>query len=534
MRFSLNYRHALAAIVGLSLFLNIYGIWWGLPNMPGAWAADEITPLDVIQGIEQRFSGGWWTVYPPAHYYVLTLVGIPAVALDWMGLIDIRGQTSYTVLYVLIRLVSAFMGTGTVLLTYACGRQLFDDRRSAVFAALITATMCPLVYYSKTANVDVPLLFWTQLSMLFFVRVLKHHRLGDYLGFAAAAALAIGTKDQAASYYLLTPVVIGWSARAWHKRADPTVSVWNALVNGRTVGALGLGAVALALIYNVTFNWDGFLQHADFVIGPANVFGREQRYQFTFQGQLGNVAQGFRHLRFSLGWPLAVICAIGVVWALVQKPRNTRLFALLVPLASFWIFLLSVLLYHYDRWSMSEGVTLSLFGGAVLASFTARGSRWRPARLAVVSAVFLFTVVYSFSVDVLMASDSRYEVEHWMKEHVLEDERILAVGYRMYLPRPQKFPSTWTERPTVADLEAIAPDYVITTSNFDQRRWAEGHPSWEFFQRLRTGRLGYVLAFRHQTRPRWDLLSFRGVLSNLEKIDPEIIVYRRRPGSARP
>ncbi|MBQ01505.1 MAG: hypothetical protein CL477_12560 [Acidobacteria bacterium] len=533
MRFSFTYRHALVAVIGLSLFLNIYGIWWGLPNEPGAWAPDEINPLDVLDGIERRFSNGWWQVYPPAHYYLLTLVEYPAVLLDRMGLIDIRSEISYAVLYVLLRFVSVLMGTGTVLLAYACGRELFD-RRSAVFAALITSTICPLVYYSKTANVDVPVLFWTQLSMFFFIRVLKDHRLGDYLGFSAAAALAIGTKDQAASYYVLTPVVIGWSAFVWHRRADSRASIWAALINLRTLGALGFGAVALALIYNVSFNWSGFVQHVDFVTSPANVFGPEQRFLHSLMGQLGNFAQGLRHLQFSMGWPLLMICTVGVVWALIQKPRNTRLLALLVPLASFWVFLLSVLLYHYDRWSMTEAVTLSLFGAPLLTHFTERGSRWRVARIGGVVAVFVFTFAYAFSVNAMMAADSRYAVERWMQEHISEDDLVLTVGFPMYLPRMHEYSSTGTMGPSVAHLQEVEPEYVITSSSYDERRWEEGHASWEFFALLKTGSLPYVTALSHQSRPKWNFLSFRGVLSNLEKIDPEINIYRRMPASAQP
>jgi hypothetical protein len=207
---------------------------------------------------------------------------------------------------------------------------------------------------------------------------------------------------------------------------------------------------------------------------------------------------------------------------------------LLVPLASFWIFLLSVLLYHYDRWSMTEAVTLSLFGAPLLTHFTERGSRWRVARIGGVVAVFVFTFAYAFSVNAMMAADSRYAVERWMQEHISADDLVLTVGFPMYLPRMHEYSSTGTMGPSVAHLQEIEPEYVITSSSYDERRWEEGHASWEFFALLKTGSLPYATALSHQSRPKWNFLSFRGVLSNLEKIDPEINIYRRMPASAQP
>jgi hypothetical protein len=53
------------AVLGLfALTLAMAGISWGLPSDRG-WAPDELSPGDVLRGIEARLANGWWDKYPP-------------------------------------------------------------------------------------------------------------------------------------------------------------------------------------------------------------------------------------------------------------------------------------------------------------------------------------------------------------------------------------------------------------------------------------------------------------------------------------
>jgi hypothetical protein len=52
-------RYVLAGVVGVTLFANAIGSWWGLPAWGWfAWAPDEVAPGQVIEGISQRFGHG--------------------------------------------------------------------------------------------------------------------------------------------------------------------------------------------------------------------------------------------------------------------------------------------------------------------------------------------------------------------------------------------------------------------------------------------------------------------------------------------
>src|SRR5215831_16645143 len=145
-------RRAILWVLVVSVFLNLYGIWWGLPSYRG-WATDELFPAKVFRGMLSGLSFG--AVYPPFHYYLLTILYSPLALLHLLHIVDVRSLPTYTFLFYVGRCVSVIMGTGIVLLVYLCGREI-KMGKSSVFAALIIALVCPFIYYSKIANLDVP------------------------------------------------------------------------------------------------------------------------------------------------------------------------------------------------------------------------------------------------------------------------------------------------------------------------------------------------------------------------------------------
>ena len=205
---------ALKWILAVSLILNATGIWWGLPG--GSWAPDELTPTLVLGAASRWFTHGWFDRYPPFHFYVLTAAFSPLMLLEHLGRVDLSTSVPYALLTLTSRLVSLAAGIGTLLAVYAAGAQSFG-RRAGMFAAAMFALVTPFVYYAKTANLDVPYLFWFAVSLVFYLRVLQQMALRDFIGLAACATLAVCTKDQAYGLFLLMPVAI--VERLW--RASP-------------------------------------------------------------------------------------------------------------------------------------------------------------------------------------------------------------------------------------------------------------------------------------------------------------------------
>ena len=184
---------ALRWVLAGSLVLNATGLWWGLP---GRWVPIELAPKDLFAGVAQHYSHGWFDAYPPLHFYLLSIAIAPVQLLGWMGRLDLALPEGEAWLVVTTRLVSLAMAAGIVVAVARCGRRAFGAP-AGILAAAVFALVSPFLYYAKTANTDVPYLFWFGVSMVCYLRVLDGLRLPDFLGFAAVATAAVCTKDQA-------------------------------------------------------------------------------------------------------------------------------------------------------------------------------------------------------------------------------------------------------------------------------------------------------------------------------------------------
>ena len=146
-------------IAAVVLFAS--GISWGLPDDRG-WAVDEITPGQVQDILEHRFSREWATTYPPLHFGLLSVVSMPVYGARAIGVMDDTLKT-YSELFIVGRALSVGMGLCILAFLYRLTLDEFGHR-AARFAVIATLTILPLTYYAKTANLDVPYLFWLTAS----------------------------------------------------------------------------------------------------------------------------------------------------------------------------------------------------------------------------------------------------------------------------------------------------------------------------------------------------------------------------------
>jgi hypothetical protein len=519
-------RLALASVLGASVLLDAWGLGWGLAG-DYSWAPDELLPSAVHAGLEQRFSHGWHEKYGPFHYAVLAAAYEPVFVARRFGLVRAEGPALHRILALAGRIVSLLMATGTVWLVARIGRELGDEW-AGVLAAAFIAFNAPFVYYAKTANLDGPYLFWFALSLLFYVRLLDRHRMRDYLLFAATAAAAVATKDQAYGLYVLTiPAVV--AALHAHRRAGGDRRLLATLADPRLVIAAGTGLVVLLVLDNVVFNPEGFLGHLRLIAGPASHPFR--MFTNDLSGHLALLRQTVRHLVFAMGLPAFLVCAAGVAAALARPREHVRWLPLLVPAVSYVATFLHVVLYGYDRFVLPLCLVLALFGGGLLARGLRSGPPLRTVAAGLGLAVLSYSLLYAASVDRLLTHDSRYAVERWLARNVPPGALVAAVGPLEYLPRLEGL--RWRRLgPSVARLAEVHPDYVMVNADYAARA-DPGTGERALYDALFAGRLGYRLALRERTPPGWSLIDPAAlgregpdrIFSNLDKVDPEICIF---------
>ena len=522
------------ALVGLVVAVTAlagWGIGWGMPAHRG-WAADEVIPTDVLTAINQRFSGGWNDLYPPAHYYLLSLVDAPIVVGDRLGWYNLADPLPYASLYVLARVMSAVMAGATAAALALTCRVLGHSWRAAFMATVVAASAPIFVYYGRTANTDMPYVMWYAVALCAYATILtRGPSLGRYVWLGVAAALSVGTKDQAYAFFPFIALHLAY--RAWAAtQGPPARRILGTLGDRFLWTGLAASAVAFALIHNLLFNRDGFVAHVAILTGPLT--RKYRMFDQSLSGQAGLLHSILVQLPWCLGW-LSLAAALWGAWIVARRRDLATAAVVLLPILSWYVCLIAMIGYQYDRFFLGVCLGLALLAGVGL-EWLLTQVRPRLVGQIAAAAVLGVAVVTGASVPVLMRADSRYTVERWLEDHHRPADVVAFTGRPEYLPRLDPFCAAEVPA-TVDDLQARHPDLLVTNWHYSLR--SRSNPAeWRFYEGLEAGTLGYRRVLRIRSAP-WtplgvvDRLSFGGRLSseeqtpftNLAKIDPEIRVY---------
>jgi hypothetical protein len=517
----------LAALLGVAVPLFGIGIWWGMPHWFG-WAGDEMHPPSWGQALSFKGYSGWHTRYPPLHFAVLQGLSWPLrLALDAVDAGPVRRMVW---LIFFGRAVSLVLALATVALVYRVGREIYD-RRSALFTAAVLVCVAPYVYYAKMGNLDVPYIFWFTLSLLFYVRILKHHRLRDYVLFALMAAATVCTKDQAYGLYTLAPLPILWSlAHREYGEKGILGGIGRALIDRRFLAAAGAAAVGFA-VFQMLWNWNRFALHIRLLLGPMS--DNYQDYENTPEGHEALLTLFLRQIAFSMNPALALVGAAGVawtVWRLVKKKGGGEPFliaSLVFLIVSYYATFLSLILFSYDRYILPIALLLAFPAGRLLGALAAPVGKLVALRRAAVAALLGYSLLYAASVDARLLADSRYAVEAYVREHAPSPQAArsaVAIGRRKHIARFRWMPWERVLKSKGKVLAKERPRYVAINLT-DLRRPGE----IEIYERMLRGELGYNLVLLHRGKPLFDLLGAGALGTSSQRfINPEMALFEIR------
>jgi hypothetical protein len=528
----------LIAVLLMSIALNVYHVWWGLPlrspitrapsngTSPGpsagsqaqdledvvAWGNDEVAPMGPLVYVKRTFFDGSWShKYPAFHFMVLSAAYAPfltyLILSGQLSLAHLSDRWPYglsdptsalTILVLIARLVSVVMGTAIGALIYLITRRLFG-KTPAVFAALVVVFCFPFIYYSHTSNLDIPYLFWFTLGLFFYVRLLQEDRTRDYLLLATCLALAVATKDQAYGLLPFLPIALLWFRLGGRPGGGGGLRLRERLA-GLPWRPLGLALVAFVVTYalaaNVPNNWQGYVRHLRYIGGSGSA--PYQEFPNTLAGHLGLLSKTVSLLAQSLGLPLVTVCGVGLLWGLIRYRRVSL--ALLTPALSYYLFFVAVILYVYPRFILPFVLVLAIFGGKLLGDVWTASARWAWVARPVIAALLLYSLAHGASADWLFDQDPRYQAEEWIKRHVPQAAVIETYGPLQYLPR---FPEHIRVQhlPLEGYVEemfrARAPEYVLLSHAYYRRITEDQRDDFdqeEFIEALWSGALGYRVA----------------------------------------
>src|SRR5579883_89934 len=183
-------------------------------GLPYVHEWDEPLVLTWVIGMLQRGDLNPSTfAYPNAYYYML----LPVVRL-WYFYLHLRGRITtpwdiqlfhpqgayahywwyigYPSFYLWGRVLTASLGTATLLLVYRIGAVLFEPAVGLLSAAIL-ALAPGMIYYADTVRVDVPMVFFLMAAVLAGTRLWMSGARRDYARAGLLAGVAVSTKPNA-------------------------------------------------------------------------------------------------------------------------------------------------------------------------------------------------------------------------------------------------------------------------------------------------------------------------------------------------
>jgi|APSaa5957512622_1039677.scaffolds.fasta_scaffold14486_2 hypothetical protein len=293
----------LALILGAGLALRLWGISFGLPNLH--CRPDESTLVNKALAIGSGDLNPHFFNYPSFHFYVLACIYGFFFLCGWAsgaftGIADFQHLffTDPSVFYIIGRIFSALLGSGSVGVIYLIGRRL-ENERTGLLAAFFLSLAFLHVRDSHFLTVDIPATFYMLLGCLFALRHLAKPASVDWLWSAVCCGLAASTKYNLGLFGIV-PLVAVWTSSRFRE-----ISVsWAKL----------LGVVGAMLLVFVTVS--------PFVVLDFPSFWRDLSYErLHFSAGHGGfelqAGRGWLHhlqftLRHGLGWPLLVVALLGV------------------------------------------------------------------------------------------------------------------------------------------------------------------------------------------------------------------------------
>lgn len=512
----------LGGILLLALALRLYGIDWdrGFPWTPHPderailmYVGDRISlpwPPDLSQLLDARISplNPHWFPYGHLPLYLLKLVAHFASFF--------RPGLSGDELWLAGRALSVLFDLGTVLLTYLLGRRLLGQGVGLLGAALVAVAVLP-IQLAHFYAVDVPLAFFTTLTLLLCARLSQEG--GRRWALLAGAALGLALATKAAAATLLLPLALAHLLAARQGEDPPLPPALRGLIIS---GLAAFAAFFVAMPY-------GILDFPSFLGGVLEQGAMARGlldYPYTRQ-YLGNTPYLYPMTQLTLwglGLPLGLAAWAGALYFMARAWRQRReSHLLLLSWALPYFLFIGSFQVQFLRYWLPLVPVLALMAAALLLALWRRARGWD--RL---GAGALIALVLAASLGYALAYVNMYSQEHpavraarWLREHAPPGSLALKEHWEESLPnlgrfRVEELPLYDSESQAKLDLMAgslARADYLVFYSNRLYGaipRLSQRYPiTTRYYRLLFSGELGYELAHYEAAYPQLLGLTLR-------------------------
>ncbi len=303
--------------------------FWGLSSV-----YQRVDDIPLARHIERIYNGHWEpnpVYYYPVFFNYLVAGGLRAVSLvvDIAGAHPGKGLYPFSFDQVLLaaRLLSAFLGSLTILLVFAVGRRLFGTNTGILSAFFFSVAIIPIVY-SHQIVLDAPMTFFFALAVFFCSALLEKRGWPEYLLAGFACGLATATKYN--GVFVLAALALGHVIGA--PKADRSRSFkW--IVDPR-IYAAGLSAAAGFFLAHpfALLHFRRFVRASKLLIGvvhePESYLRHIQPQTLLEHIQVNKYWLAVKNILSAEGPVLLALTALGVLAFLLFRNRKSTFTAL--------------------------------------------------------------------------------------------------------------------------------------------------------------------------------------------------------------
>lgn len=441
-------RRTLAILAMVAFVCFAPAFWWGAPHATSpertqGWGVDDETPLGTLGQVHNIVSPrpGRNVGYPKMHPLLSTAAMTPYLA--WARMTG--GMPTFEVEYpygfenpvVALRRLSqaahflaVLLGVGVVLAAFDVGR-VFWSTREGVVGAMASLVVFPMFYYSRTGNVDVPVLFFIALALAAFARTARRGVttsraawLGLWIG------LAMATKESAFGVLAPIPLLVAWIA----VRDRPTMlsQGWSRPLLagcGALVVSYGLGS---GLVLDTAW----YLDHLRFMFGhvapdSAAFAPVIASYPRTLSGHYGYLVSQVGHLMAALNPGVFLLALLGL--GLAFRDRAARW--LIIALVGHLLFMFLLVRETQLRYVLPATLILAILAGRALMLGWEAPRTWHRWMVVSFAAAGLgIGLLRGWDLTYRMLNDTRYEAGAWLSERAVSGDVVGFFGPRQKLP----------------------------------------------------------------------------------------------------
>jgi hypothetical protein len=410
------------------------------------------------------------------------------------------------------RSITAVMGAGVAVAAYQMASVLWGGV-AGIVAAIFTILQFPMFYFARTGNLDVPSLFWSALALTVFARVIR----GGYtirrgIVFGMFAALSAATKDQAAPFLVLLPLVMF----LFHMSRQPDMH--SRMLTWRPFAVtIWTGLITYSIASGFVFHPARYFAHLAWIAGLRPDSPVHYGYPDTFTGYVSLLSECARLIRNSLTLPIFVSAVAGIVLAAI---KCRACLTLLIPIACLVFAVIFPIHKTEMRYMLPASFILACFAAYPFTLLVGKTTKRAARRLVwiAVGALSILPALRALELTHGMLRDSRYTCEERLSPLLTPESRIGFFGPWNKLPRLkdnasffQLVPFYGTDRSlqyTDADIRAMAgyitksrtewiivmPDHSSTAAHPYGTTCPNG-----LYELLKDGSLGYRIYAHFQT-----------------------------------